>query len=286
MNKETASHAPSYRNDQRVFAPLSAQHPASVRRREVQRFRRGDGTHGRRAWNPSTHDELHPFPQPALLHATTCYNGVDVVETHFPETVKGSAFLRVPGSAQPRLWTRNRTRAAASTRHTYRCSALEAQEPTHSYLARLIVEDADPEKKMLREGWSASTSLQGSRGNRFIAPEPEDDSHQAAHRELNETLSTAAVGGYITPYNRVKQLNATLSGQRSLKRTAETESLDALYDTRAGPAVFKMSNADEWWDMDPVAVTRELTERVEEMKANPYSTTFRSTKSVSDKSTL
>ncbi|KPI85920.1 hypothetical protein ABL78_5004 [Leptomonas seymouri] len=281
MNQGAAPHVPSYRREDRVFALLSSQHPSSVRRREVQRFRRGDGTHGRRAWNPSTRDELHPFPQPAMLHTMACYNGVDVVPTHFPETVKGSAFLRVPESAQPELWTRNRTRAAASSnRHTYRCSALEAQEPTRSYLAKTFIEDADPGKKLRREGWCASIALEGSRGNRFIAPKPEDNSHQAAHRELNEMLTTAAAGGYITPYNRVKKLNATRAEQNTQKRLAETESLDALYDTRAGPGVFKLSNADQWWDMDPVAVTRELTQRVEEMKANPYSTTFHSAKSI------
>lgn len=281
MSKSAAvPHAPSYRKDERVFAPLPAQHPSSVRRREVQRFRRGDGTHGRRAWNKSTQDEQHPFPQPALLHTTACYNGVDVIPTHFPETVKGSGFLRVPAAAQPEVWTRNRTRAAAaSTRHTFWCDTLATPEASHSYLAKTIMEDAQPEKKALRDGWCASTTLEGARGNRFTAPEAEDTSHATAHREFNAQLTTTSTGGYVSPYNRVKQLNASRAEERTQRQIAATESVEALYETRAGPAVFKLSNADQWWDMDPVAVTREMTERVEEMKANPFSTTFRSTAS-------
>ena len=88
----------------------------------------------------------------------------------------------------------------------------------------------------------------------------------------------------MSPYLRVKQLNATLAEQRTQQQRAETESLEALYFARHGPAAFKLSNADQWWDMDPVAVTREIMERVEKMKANPYSTTFRSTASLSSKS--
>ncbi|KAL7707775.1 hypothetical protein N2W54_003420 [Lotmaria passim] len=286
MSKEDESHAASDRLDERVFAPLSPQDlPSAVRRRGTLSSCRGDGTHGRRAWNSSTQDDQHPFPQPALLHTTACYNGVEVVPTYFPETVQGSGFLRVPESAKPGVWMRNRTRAAASSRrYTYRCDELAGRETALSYLAKTIVEDADPEKKALRDGWCASTTLEGSRGNRFIVPATEDVSYQSAHHELTERLATTAAGGYVSPYLRVKQLNATLAEQRTQQQRAETESLEALYFARHGPAAFKLSNADQWWDMDPVAVTREIMEQVEKMKANPYSTTFRSTASLSSKS--
>lgn len=287
MSKEAVPSAPSYQREDRVFTPLSPQHPASVRRREVHRFRRGDGTHGRRAWNPSTQDTLHPFPQPALLHTTACYNGVDVVASHFPETVKGSGFLRVPGCAQPGVWTRNRAIAAtAATRHTYRCEALEEPEAARSYLAQVIVEDAQPERKTLRDGWCASTSLDGAQRNRFVAPAPEDSSHHAAHTALNETLTATASGGYVAPYRRVKELNKARAEQQQLRRMAETETLETLYDTRSGPSVFKLSNADQWWDMDPVAVTRAMTDQVEQIKSNPYSTTFRRTPSMTQTRTV
>jgi hypothetical protein len=280
MGKNAEPRAAPYRNDEGVFSPFPAQRVTSVHRREVQRFCRGEGTDGRRAWNPSTRDEQHPFPQPALLHTTACYNGVDVVPTYFPETVKGSGFLRMPEASKPVVWTRNRTRAAASsTRHTYRCDELAESEAARSYLAQIIVEDADPNKKVRRDRWCASTVLEGCRGNRFLCPAAEDSSYQAAHRELNDTLTNTKAGGYMTPYNRVRQLNRSLALQKMQKQVAEKELLESLYDTRTGPAVFKLSNADEWWDMDPVAVTRAMTERVEAMKANPYSTMFRTTAS-------
>lgn len=279
MSKENASHAASYQKDDRIFAALSAQHPASVRRREVQRFRRGDGADGRRAWNPSTQDEQHPFPQPALLHTTACYNGVDVVTSHFPETVKGSGFLRSPEAAQPGVWMHNKAAATATaTRYTYRCPQLETPAATQTYLARLIVEDAAPEKKTLRDGWCASTILSHARRNRHMAAAPEDMSHKPAHAALNSTLVATVPGGYVSPYNRVKQLNASRVEEQQQRRLAETESLESLYASRAGPAVFKLSNADQWWNMDPVAVTQELTQQTEAMKANPYSATFRSSK--------
>ncbi|KAG5468754.1 hypothetical protein CUR178_01589 [Leishmania enriettii] len=267
-----------HRRQDRVFPELPARHPLSVRRREVQRFRNGDGNHHRRAWNPSTKDELHPFPQPAHSNTTTCYNGVEVVTTHFPETVKGTAFLKMQETVLPAVWTRNRDRARASTvRHTYRCEALEHQEGPLSYLAAVIRDDNNPEKRRRQERWCASTTLEGFRGNRFLAPAAEDTSHAEAHRERTRALTARLRGGYVTPYNRVKQLNASLKAQNELQHQAAGESLVGFYATQAGPAAFKMSNADEWWDLDPVELTRDMTKRAEAMKANPYSTLFRST---------
>ncbi|KAG5494026.1 hypothetical protein JKF63_01859 [Porcisia hertigi] len=268
----------SHRREERVFPELPATHPLSIRRREVQRFRNGDGTHGRRSWNPSTTDELHPFPQRALNNTTTCYNGVDVVSTHFPETVRGTAFLKMQETVQPLVWTRNRDRACASTkRHTYRCEALERQEAPLSYLSTIIREDNRPEKKRLEVGWCASTTLEGFRGNRHITPAAEDMSHAEAHRKLNNTLTASLSGGYVTPYSRVKQLSVSLKRQRKLKEAAAAESLVDFYASQPGPAAFKLSNADEWWDMDPVAVTRDMQSLADSMRANPFSTTFRRT---------
>ncbi|CAJ1007880.1 hypothetical protein Q4I28_003193 [Leishmania naiffi] len=271
----------SYRCEDRVFPVLPTAHPLSVRRREVQRFLKGDDIHGRRAWNPSTKDELHPFPQPALTHTTTCYNGVDVVSTHFPETVKGTASLRMQETVLPAVWTHNRDRACASAkRHTYRCEALMHQEAPLSYLATVIRDDNSPTRKRLREGWCASRTLEGFHRNRHIAPAPEDMSHAEAHRELNTALTARLSGGYVSPYDRVKLLNSSRKMQRELKENATAESLVAFYASQPGPAVFKMSTADEWWDMDPVAVTRDMTARAEASKANPYSTIFRSSVSM------
>ncbi|KAK7196293.1 hypothetical protein NESM_000565400 [Novymonas esmeraldas] len=269
-----AAHQP----EDRIFPTLPPGHPVSVRRREVQRFRDGGGTHGRRAWNPSVKDEQHPFPQPALNNTTTCYNGVDVVATHFPETVRGTAYLRAQGAVQPVVWTKNRTRASASmARHTYRCDALENHEAPLSYLATVIRDGSDPAKRKRQEGWCASTTLEGFRGNRHVAPAAEDTSHAPAHKELTATLTASCNGGggYVSPYNHVKEMNASYKAEKELQQQAAAESLVGFYAARPGPPVFKMSNADAWWDMDPVAVTRDMTERADAMKANPYSTTFR-----------
>ncbi|AYU82636.1 hypothetical protein LdCL_340035800 [Leishmania donovani] len=268
----------SYRCDEHVFPELPATHPLSVRRREVQRFLKGDGTLGRRAWNPATKDELHPFPQPALNNTTTCYNGVDVVATDFPETVKGTAFLKMQETVLPAVWTHNRDRACASTkRHTYRCEALERQEVPLSFLATVIRDDNNPEKRRRQEGWCASTTLEGFRGNRHAAPAAEGVFDAKAHRELNKMLTARLSGGYVKPYNRVKHLNSSLEKQKELQQKAAADSLINLYASQPGPAAFKMSNADEWWDIDPVAVTGDMRKRIDEMKANPYSTIFRST---------
>ncbi|KAG5468339.1 hypothetical protein LSCM1_02319 [Leishmania martiniquensis] len=267
-----------HRREDRVFPELPAGHPLSIRRREVQRFRTGADTHNRRVWNPSTKDELHPFPQPALRNTNTCYSGVDVVTTHFPETVKGSAFLKMQETVLPAVWTTNRDRARASTiRHTYRCEALEHQEGPLSYLAAVIRDDNNPEKRRRQERWCASTTLEGFRGNRFIAPAPEDSSNAEAHRERNRTLTESLRGGYVTPYQRVRQLNVSLQTQKKLQQKAAAESLVGFYASQPGPAAFKVSNAHEWWDLDPVAVTRDMTKRAEGMMANPYSTLFRRT---------
>ncbi|GET92360.1 hypothetical protein, conserved [Leishmania tarentolae] len=277
----------SYRYDEHVFPELPATHPLSVRRREVHRFLKGDGTLGRRAWNPSTKDELHPFPQPALHNTTTCYNGVDVVATHFPETVKGTAFLKAQETVLPAVWTNNRDRACASTtRHTYRCQALERQEAALSFLATVIRDDNNPEKRRREEGWCASTTLEGFRGNRHIVPAAEGAFDVEAHRELNNTLTSSQCGGYVKPYNRVKQLISSRKKQKQLQQNAAAESLINLYASQPGPATFKMSNADEWWDIDPVKVTSEMAKRIDEMKANPYATIFRSTTSVTTPSRL
>lgn len=262
----------SYSLEDRVFPPLPPRHPAVQRRREVRRFRSGVNNRDERPqWNPATRDELHPFPDHFPSHSTACYNGVEVVATHFPETIKGTAFLRLPESTKPALWHTNARRATESLgKHSYQNAQLADKTPPLSYLAQKVVEDGDPAKKERRQQWCASTVLP-DRSYLRGTPVSKEMSFVERNKAVTKNLTQKH---YISPVMRVERLNASRRAIKKLQEQAETETLDDFYHRPDAPAVFKMSNIDQWWNLNPVEVSEEFTMKRDNTMKNPFSLIF------------
>ncbi|CCW60692.1 unnamed protein product [Phytomonas sp. EM1] len=126
-------------------------------------------------WNPTMKDEAHPFPERPCMNTNTRYNGVEVVSTHFPETIKGTAYFRLPNSSKPQVWETNRMKARSLNRYTYQCPALQDREPPMSYLAMVVIDDNSVEKRTKEQHWCASTALEGNHANWHVRPKPEPD---------------------------------------------------------------------------------------------------------------
>lgn len=252
-----------------VFDQLPSNHPKSHRRREVQKFRTAEGPQERPRWNASTKDEAHPFPDRPMMHASNRYDGVEVVETHFPESIKGTVGLRFGWhDRKPEVWTLNASKALGTSRYSYHCASLETTPAHLSYLAQKVVEDNTPEKKALERQWCASTALEGRSGNRFLAAPPEEsyvEKNKAKEGILDELH-------YTSPIRRVSQQNRELRVTKRLQRAASAEDPLMLYTRADAPPVFTMSNIDAWWGLNPVAVAEAQTVMKETITANPFST--------------
>lgn len=255
---------------ERVFAPLPRNSVRASRHREVERFRSHVLIDRRGRWNSSTQDDLHPFPE-RLPKMKGCYNGVDVVETHFPETIKGTSFLRLSETAKPEVWRTNVSKALFSNRYNFQCAALAVPESPLSYLAKLIVEDNSEAKKRLQGGWQSSTWVD----NRI---------HRSAEKSkdyvgLNKAKKILDGLTYTTPRQRVKEINEAIRTDKALRRAAAKETPMTLFTqysttcpwTPENPTVYKMSNIDEWWHRDPVAVAEGQTALKESLRKNKYS---------------
>lgn len=276
--EEAATAGFSYGLHQRMFDPLPA---SSVQRRrveEVRRYRAPVGDHARARWNPSTQDEAHPFPQRACMHTVGHYDGVEVVDTHFPATVKGTTALRI--SADPlkksNVWRTNQSRALATDHHTFRMpaasSALRDEEESRlSYLASVIVEDNTEEKKALRRGWCGSTALTGNWANRHAATAAADCVDYVALNKTKTGLMSAVNESYVTPKQRAETVLGKQSQERALKKAAARVTPLSMHERADAPAVFKISNIDSWWGLDPVEVAAEQTAMKDTLRENPFS---------------
>lgn len=253
----------SYELRQRVFDPLPKSDPRSVRVREVRQFRAATDDHGRPCWNPSTQDEAHPFPQRALMHTITHYDGVETVDNYFPAVIKGTAALRFYGDPLKKtgVWTVNRSQAKSSDRYTFRPPggelAADAEDGCLSYLASVVVEDNSAEKKLLRQRWCGSSTLEGNRGNRHFAASEEPPGHFVDLNKSKPKLAASLSEKYITPRERYLQSYKQQREVPASQQAGEAGEPDAVCP--ASPAVFKMSIIDAWWGMDPVATSARPT---------------------------
>lgn len=281
----------TYALSERAFEPIKRSDPRSRRHREVRAFARATDPEQKPRWNASVKDEAHPFPQNALMHTNTVFNGVDVVTTHFPESVKGTAHLKNSRPAQREVWQSNVLNASKSNRYTYHCDALREKEPPLSYLAQKILEEQSDANLRKRQLWNSSAVLEGNRWNRFVRPDKEPD-----YLEMNKTKNVLAEDTYVKPKDRVTALTATKRMEKQRQREAALETPLTLYQTQqqqqllessaassrqrqqqqlklqCGPQVFKMSNIDEWWGMDPVEVADQQNMVKRNLNANPHAT--------------
>lgn len=266
----------SYGLHQRTFDPLPANDPRRRRVKEIRRYLAPLGDHERPYWNPSTTDEAHPFPQRALMHTVSHYDGVEVVDSHFPAAIKGTTALRISAAPLKKsgVWTANQNRARASNRHVFQPSSgnwddVDESAPL-SFLTRVIIDENTEEKKALRSRWCGSTAISGQfpRGHYTASTDPVD------YLSLNKTktaLTNTVSKNYITPKQRVVRLYSKQLHERALQQTAAQETPLSMYERPDAPKVFKMSNIDSWYNLDPVRVATEQTTRKDVLRENPYS---------------
>lgn len=241
----------SYNLSEAAFEPIPDDHPLVHRRRAVQRFlsNRAIGSSTLRPrFNVSTQELSAQQPKRALTHTNSCFNGVDVVDSYFPDKVRNSAFLRVPSIRTRPLWTGNQAKASHSHRYNYQCPSLNDKEPPLSYLAEKIVEDGSEDRLLKQKNWCANTSLMSV----FAAKEKEPD-----YRILNKSVNESYLKSYSSPYqNAVERHEEERRLKRMLRYEDEQQSM-SMHNRPGGPKVFKISNIDEWWGLDPVKVSED-----------------------------
>lgn len=245
-----------------AFEPIPDDHPLLRRHHVVERFRT-DRRPPR--FNKSTKDEAHPFPQRALTNTNSCYNGVDVASSHFPAVVPQSAFLRIPGYKTRGVWDGNVMKAKASHRYNFQCPGLNEPEPPLSYLAEKIVEDASEDRKLLERGWSGDTVL----ANTFAA-----GAKEVNYAEYNKRKRKRLLHHYVGPLDNAITTNANRQHEKRTQREADALHSLTLHRRPDAPSVFKMSNIDDWWKMDSLAVCNEQAQLKDRIKANPYQTMY------------
>lgn len=242
-----------------AFEPIPDSHPLIRRHHQVEKFRTERRPPMRPRFNKSTKDELHPFPERALTSTNACYNGVEVAVTHFPAVVQKSGFLRFPTLQKRPVWTENRANARRSHRYTFQCPALEEKEPPMSYLAEKIVEDCSETKKTLERGWCGNTELVSEYG------------HEPDYLEVNKRTNRRYLRKkYVNPLENARRVNEERKKNKRLQREAEGVMPMTLHHREDAPKVFKMSNIDEWWKLDPVRVGSEQTSLKDTINSNPY----------------
>eukprot|EP00796_Vickermania_ingenoplastis_P007323 gene7323-5159_t len=250
-----------YNLSEAAFEPIPDDHPLIRRHRNVERFGSPRRPPMRPRFEKSVKDELHPFPQRAMTNTNACYNGVDVVVNHFPAMVKNSAFLRYPTVKTRPVWSGNIAKAKHSNRYSYQCPALDEQEPPLSYLAQTIVEDCSQEKKMLERGWCGNLEMKSV----FAAP-PEEPHYT----EVNKRINRRYLKTYTGPVEIARRTNEFLRETKRLQRAADEERPMTFHYRPDAPKVFKMSNVDEWWTLDPVQVCSEHLEKKDVLSTNPF----------------
>ncbi|RNF18734.1 uncharacterized protein Tco025E_04476 [Trypanosoma conorhini] len=236
----------SYARSERVFEPLPRNDARRVRHREVVRFRSAPQAPARPRWNMSVLDEAHPFPERPIMHSLQRFEGVEVSTRGFPQTVRGTKHLE--NKFRPPLWT-GRERNSSATNVDQR------QRQRASFLSRVIASDFSEGKKKMRQGWDVSTMRWSFAGNVGEAEEG-----RRSYVEMNKRKGSFwNLESYRNPVTRVKEMNESIrEAKRNGRMRREEASLPPL-DARGAPAVFKMSNIDEWWHLDPTLTAASTT---------------------------
>lgn len=256
----------NYGFSEAAFEPIPEDHPLIRRHRVVERFRSGKSATGRPPFQFSTVPEEHlkPSYKRALRCTNSCFNGVDVGVTYFPDHVTNSAFLRVPAIKQRPLWDGNQKKAQHSHRYNFQCPALDEEEPPLSYLATKIVEDGAECLKLLQRGWCGQTDI----GNTFSELAKREPNYLETNKK--KKVMKQALVSYRDPLTNARIANHEERIKKKLQRVANEESLMMLHYRPDAPKVFKISNIDDWWGLNPVAVASEQILLKDKLASNPF----------------
>ncbi|EKF29889.1 hypothetical protein MOQ_006310 [Trypanosoma cruzi marinkellei] len=233
----------SYARNDIVFESLPKNDKRKIRRDEVIHFRGPPRPFERPRWNMSVLDEAHPFPQPPIMHSLHCFEGVEVFHREFPEIVRGTKHLET--KRRPGPWTRGVKTGSPR-------DVDSSGERWNSYLSRIIASDWSEHKKELRSGWDSS-----KKSWTFTRSIGDPKESQRNYVELNKKKKILNMDTYNSPLSRVKKINESIrAAKRNEKVQREQTSLTHVCAAGA-PAVFKMSNIDEWWHLDPTLIAAE-----------------------------
>ncbi|KEG14148.1 hypothetical protein DQ04_00601150 [Trypanosoma grayi] len=233
----------SYARDEAVFEPLPRGDARCLRHREVERFRGAPRALEQPRWNASVLDEAHPFPQRPIMHALQRYEGVDVIDTAFPDSVRGTTHLRT--RVRSPLWTMNTS--GGSTRKQPADAINRTISPKRNFLARVIADECSDDKRSIRQGWCTSTLTWNCAG--YIGSlEETQKSYVSLNKNKTGVLNKDM---YISPIRRVARMNESIRDAKRSEREQKEQAARTQTNTRGAPEVFKMSNIDEWWLLDP-----------------------------------
>ncbi|KAF5224272.1 hypothetical protein C3747_29g103 [Trypanosoma cruzi] len=235
----------SYACNERVFESLPKNDKRRIRRGEVIRFRGAPRPFERPRWNISVLDEAHPFPQPPIMHSLHTFEGVEVLHREFPEIVHGAKHLET--KCRPGPWTMRVKKGSPR-------DVDSAGERWNSYLSRVIASDWSERKKELRSGWDSSTKSWTFTGR---IGDPKES--QRSHVELNKTKKILNMDTYNSPLSRVKKINESIRAAKRNEKMRREQTSPTHVCASGAPAVFKMSNIDEWWHLDPTLTAAETT---------------------------
>ncbi|KAH9577231.1 hypothetical protein LSM04_000806 [Trypanosoma melophagium] len=218
----------SYGRGVSVFAPLPPGDDRRRRHREVQDFRRAPRPPQRPRWNPSVMDEAHPFPQPPLMHALQ-RRGSNNHHNNNKFLAAGGGGSRKTG---PQLLT------------------VCGEESTHRGAGNV-----ERERELaLERGWSTSTHTQNYLGRFRKAAE-----QHVSYVELNKSKKGLLdENTYVSPMRRVALMDESVRAAKRSKRKEEKLMFQSQLARQGAPSVFKMSNIDEWWGLDPILKIRTL----------------------------
>ncbi|ORC93691.1 uncharacterized protein TM35_000015680 [Trypanosoma theileri] len=211
----------SYGRGVSVFAPLPPGDARRRRHRDVEDFRRAPRPPQRPRWNASILDEAHPFPQPPLMH---------VLQR------RGSNGGEADSSDKtgPQLLT---ARGVDSTR---RAAGSVVREREHELA--------------LERGWCISTNVSDPSA-RFR----KTADFQVSYLELNKSKKGMLdESTYVSPMRRVALMDESIRATKRSKRKEDELMLQSQLARQGAPSVFKMSNIDEWWSLDPILKMRTL----------------------------
>lgn len=255
----------NYASNEAAFEPIPDNHPLLCRHRAIERYRSGKSC-GRPPFQFSTktEEQLKPSYKRALRSTNSCFNGVDVGVTHFPEHVRNSAFLRVAAIKERPLWASNQEKARYSHRHNFQCPALDEEEPPLSYLAKKIAEDGSEDRKLLQRGWCGRTDI----GSTFAELAKREPNYLEVNKKKKQ--AKAFLLTYKDPLTNARIASHEERVKKKLIREAEQESLMTLHYRADAPQVYKISNIDDWWDLNPVTVATEQMSLKEKLASNPF----------------
>lgn len=235
-----------------VFEPLPSDDPRVIRRREVVQFRSEIRPNEKPRWNASVLDENHKFPERPNMHSLKRYGGVDITNEVFPSCIRGTSYLRSPARVPP--WMK---KSAEATTNSQRIFSLDPPSRPH-YLVSVITEGFSKTKEDRRRRWNSSTFC-GDSPRRIGDAKEAQISYVELNKKKNGLLNEDA---YTSPIDTVTAMNERIRELKRRLRQKEEEESRLQVDFGNIPAVFKMSNIDDWWHLDPVLLAGKAKDAV------------------------